>query len=82
VVKSDFRKTSVKDVQYVKKPNVASALPDNILNAIDKLDTTAVGTRLVYEIHGPRKSKESHRVTAMVFWIEHNERPRRKLSLV
>jgi hypothetical protein len=50
VVKSDFRKTSVKDVQYVKKPNVASALPDNILNAIDKLDTTAAGTRLVYEI--------------------------------
>jgi hypothetical protein len=50
VVKSDFRRTSFKDVQYVKKPNVASALPDNILNAIDTLDTKVAGTRLVYEI--------------------------------
>jgi hypothetical protein len=37
-------------VQYVKKPNIASALPDNILNAIDKLDKTVAGTRLAYEI--------------------------------
>jgi hypothetical protein len=50
LVKSDFRKTSAKDVEYAKKPNVASALPDNILNAIDKLDKTIAGTRLVYEI--------------------------------
>jgi hypothetical protein len=50
LVKSDFRKTSVKDVQYVKKPNIANALPDNILNAIDKLDKSVAGTRLVYEI--------------------------------
>jgi hypothetical protein len=35
---ADFRKTSVKDVQYIKKKSVASALPDNILNSIDKLD--------------------------------------------
>jgi hypothetical protein len=32
LVKSDFRKTSVKDVQYVKKPNVANAFSDNILH--------------------------------------------------
>jgi hypothetical protein len=50
LVNSDFRKTSVKDVQYVKKPNVANALPDNILNAIDKLDNAVAGTRLAYEI--------------------------------
>ena len=49
-VNSDFRKTAVKDVKYVKKPNTANALPENILNAIDKLEKTVAGTRLVYEI--------------------------------
>jgi hypothetical protein len=47
---ADFRKTSVKDVQYIKKKNIASALPDNILNSIDKLDKAIPGTRLSYEI--------------------------------
>jgi hypothetical protein len=37
-------------VQYLKKPNIANALPDNILSAVDKLDKTVAGTRLVYEI--------------------------------
>jgi hypothetical protein len=50
LVNSDFRKTAVKDVKYVKKPNTANALPENILNAIDKLEKTVAGTRLVYEI--------------------------------
>jgi hypothetical protein len=50
LVKSDFRTTSVKDVHYVKKPNIASVLPDNILKSVDKLDKTVAGTRLVYEI--------------------------------
>ena len=50
LIQSDFRKTSVKDVKYVKKEYVANALPDNILNAIDNLDKSIPGTRLVYEI--------------------------------
>jgi hypothetical protein len=50
LVKSDFRKTSIKDVQYVKKPNVANALADNVLNSIDKLDKAVAGTRFAYEI--------------------------------
>lgn len=50
LVNSDFRKTSFKDVAYVKKKNVASALPDNILNAIDELNKVVPGTRLSYEI--------------------------------
>lgn len=50
LVKSDFRKTSVKDVQYVKKPNMANAQSDNILKAIDKLDKSVAGTRFVYEL--------------------------------
>jgi hypothetical protein len=50
LVKSDFRKISAKDVQYMKKPNISSAVPDNILNAIDKLDKAVAGTRLAYEI--------------------------------
>jgi hypothetical protein len=50
LIQSDFRKTSVKDVQYVKKPNIANPLPDNILKAIDKLDKSVAGTRLAYEV--------------------------------
>ncbi|TAJ71579.1 MAG: hypothetical protein EPO45_20150, partial [Sphingobium sp.] len=50
LVKSDFRNTSVRDVQYLKKPNVANQLPDNILKAIDKLDKSVAGTRLAYEV--------------------------------
>ncbi|WP_426422538.1 hypothetical protein [Bradyrhizobium genosp. A] len=50
LVKSDFRTTSVKDVQYVKKPNIANALPDNILKSVDRLEKTVAGTRLVYEV--------------------------------
>jgi hypothetical protein len=38
LVKSDFRKTSVKDVQYVKKPNVANAFSDNILHPSPRCD--------------------------------------------
>ena len=50
LIKSDFRKTSVKDVQYVKKEHMADARPDNILKAIDKLEKIVPGTRLSYEI--------------------------------
>jgi hypothetical protein len=50
LAKSDFRATSVKDVQYVKKKNIANALPNNILNGIDQLDKIAPGTRLSYEV--------------------------------
>jgi hypothetical protein len=37
-------------VQYLKKKNIANALPENVLNAIDKLDKIVPGTRLSYEI--------------------------------
>jgi hypothetical protein len=50
LVQSDFRKTSVKSVKYVKKSGIANALPDNILDSIDTLNKTVPGTRLVYEI--------------------------------
>jgi hypothetical protein len=50
VVKSDFRKTAAKELKYEEKPNIASVFPENILKAIDKLDKTVAGTRLVYEI--------------------------------
>lgn len=50
LINSDFRKTSIKEVRYFSKPDRANALPENILNSIDKLDKSIPGTRLAYEI--------------------------------
>lgn len=50
LVKADFRNTSAKDVKYEQKPNIANALPDNILNAIDIVEKSVPGARLAYEI--------------------------------